>query len=329
MKNMYIKNMYKRPMFYILVPVIFFFSTAMVFAQEDRKGTLINMQTIPLDDVETLTITSQAGFLILLESENDCVVVKEYRDDNGKRNNTPTVDVRPFTSIISSDIDPNVEVTVESVVRIMPFQADGRIEVYIPASYRGVFQLTATGGMIRSEMNLNSGRQVDITVTNGDLELKRVSAGLINIAVSSGSFQAEKLAGAEINIRHTSGRIEIGEALGLLSIEALSGPITVWKLTGGGSIVTQAGTIDVGLYDAIDDFSCILTTGSITITTPSDLFYNLDAETQRGAITVTPPGGISPISTHGSVRWTFGKEGNITISAKVSTGSITIGHGED
>jgi hypothetical protein len=323
------KNMYKWPMLYILAPVIFFLGAVMVFAQEDREGTLINMQTIPLDGVETLTITSRAEFLMLLESKNDSVVVKEYRDENGKQNNNPTVDVRPFTSIISSDIDPDWEVTVESIVRITPFQADGRVEVYIPASYQGVFRLTATGGMIRSEMNLDSVRQVDITVTNGDLELKRVSAERINIALSSGSFQAEKLAGKEINIHHTSGRIEIGEALGLLSIEALSGPITVRELTGGGSIVTQAGTIDVGLRNAMDDFSCTLTTGNITITTPSDLFYNLDAEAGKGAITVIPPGGSSPISTHGSVRWTFGKEGNITISARVSTGSITVSPGTE
>lgn len=321
------KNVYNRPMLYILAPVIFFLGAAAVFAQEDTKGTLINMQTIPLDEAETLTITSRAELLILLESENDCVVMKEYRDGSRKRKDDPDMDIRAFTPVISADVDPNLEITVESIVRITPFQTDGCVEVYIPASYRGGILLTATGGMIRSEMNLDSGREVDITVTNGDLELKRVSAGRINISVSSGYLQAEKLAGAAINLRHTGGRIEIGEVLGRLSIEALSGPITVEELTGGGSIVTQAGTIDVGLRDAMDDFSCTLTTGSITITTPEDLFYNLDAEADKGTITVTSPGGSSPISTRGSVRWTFGKEANITISARVSTGSITIGPG--
>jgi DUF4097 and DUF4098 domain-containing protein YvlB len=176
-------------------------------------------------------------------------------------------------------------------------------------------------------MNLDSGRQVDITITNGDLELKRVSAERINIAMSSGSFLAEKLAGAEINVRHTSGRIEIGEALGRLSIEALSGPITVRELTGGGSIVTQAGTIDVGLYDVMDDFSCALTTGNITIVTPSDLSYKLDAEAKSGTVTITPPRGGSPISARGSVQRTFGAEADITISARVLTGSVAVGPG--
>jgi hypothetical protein len=323
---MYTKDMNYRPMLSGIL--IFFLVTAAAFARNDGKETLVNMQTIPMDKVETLTITSRAELLILLESENDSVVVKEYRDDGRKQDKKQAADVHPFTSIINSAVNSEFEVTIESTTRIMPPRTDGRIEVYIPASYRGVFQLTAEGGMIRSEMNLDSGWQVDITIANGDLELKRVSAERINISLSSGSFQVEKLAGAEINIRHTSGRIEIGEALGILSVEALSGPIAVRELTGGGSIVTQAGTIDVGLRDIMDNFSCSLTTGSITIVTPPDLSYKLNAEAQSGMVTVTPPDGGSPISAlSSSIRRTFGDEADITIAARVSTGSVTVGPG--
>ncbi|MDR2742553.1 MAG: DUF4097 domain-containing protein [Treponema sp.] len=317
------KDMHKRPLFSLML--IFFPIAATVFAQEAGKETLINMQTIPMDKVETLTITSRAELLILLESENDSVVVKEYRDASRKQNKKEAVDTRPVTSIVNSDVNSGFEVTIESTTRLMPSRTDGRIEVYIPASYRGIFRLTADGGTIRSETNLDSGWQVDITITNGDLELKRVSAERINISVSSGSFLVEKLAGAEINVRHTSGRIEIGEALGILSIEALSGPIAIQELTGGGSIVTQAGTIDVGLRDVMDDFSCTLTTGNITIATPPDLSYKLNAEAQSGMVTVTPPDGGPPISAlSSSIRRTFGDEADITIAAKVLTGSVTV-----
>jgi DUF4097 and DUF4098 domain-containing protein YvlB len=323
------KGLYKQRMLYSTL--IFSFVAASAFAQEDGKAALVNMQTIPMDGVETLTITSRADLLVLLESENDSVVVKEYRDDSRKRDKERSknqVDNRPFTSILDPGAESGFKVTIESsAARIAPSPDGGRIEVYIPASYRGAFQITADGGVIRSEMNLDSGWLVDITVTNGDLELKRASAGRINIAVSSGSFLAEKLAGSEIALRHTSGRIEIGEALGRLSIEALSGPITVRELTGGGSIVTQSGTINVGLRDAMDDFSCALTAGSITITTPANLSYKLDAEAESGTVTITPPRGGPPISAHGSVKRTFGAVADITISARVSTGSIAIGPG--
>jgi DUF4097 and DUF4098 domain-containing protein YvlB len=310
-------------MFYILI--IFCLNGAVVFAQEDPQGTLVNMKTIPMSEVETLTINSRADLLLLLESRNDKVVVKEYQDDSRNQNNSQNVDTPSINSIVSSlGLDSEYEYIIESTTRISPSPIDGYIEVYIPPSFRGAFSITAEGGIIRSKVNLYSDRQVDITITNGDLELKQVSARQINISVSSGSFQAENLTGGGINLRHTSGSIEIGKARGRLSIEALSGPITVRELTGGGKIVTQAGSIDVGLRSMTADFSCALTTGSITIITPPDLFFNVDAEAKSGMVTVTPPRG-SPISTPGPVHWNFGEEAAGVISAKVSTGSVAIG----
>lgn len=314
------KALYMRLAFSILM--VFCLTVTAVFAQEE-KNILVNMKTIPMKEVETLTINSCADLLILLESKNNSVVIKEYQDESQKNNNQSN---RSITSVVSSEIDADTgyEFTIETLTRVSPFPINGYTEVYIPASFRGALSIIAEGGIVRSEVNLYSSRQVDISITNGDLELKQVAAERINIAVSSGSFQAERLSGTEISLRHTSGIIEIGEARGRLSVEALSGPITVRELIGGGSIVTRAGTINVELGNAMDDFSCALTTGSITITTPSDLFYNLNAEAKSGDITVTPPRG-SPIKAHGSVQWVFGNEADVTISAKVSTGSITVG----
>jgi hypothetical protein len=304
------------------IPMVFCLTVTAVFAQEE-KNILVNMKTIPMKDVETLTINSCAGLLILLESKNNSVVMKEYQDESGKNTSQGNPSV---TSVINSEVDADTgyEFTIETVTRVSPFPIGGYTEVYIPASFRGAISIIAEGGIVRSEVNLYSNRQVDISITDGDLELKQVFARQIKIAVSSGSFQAEKLSGTEISLHHTSGLIDIGEVRGRLSVEALSGPITVRELTGGGSIVTQAGTINVGLRNAMDDFSCALTTGSITITTPSDLFYNLDAEAKSGAITVTPPRG-TPIKAYGSVQWVFGSEADVTISTRVSTGSITVG----
>jgi DUF4097 and DUF4098 domain-containing protein YvlB len=310
-------------MLYILV--IFCLNAAAVFAQDVQQGTLVNMKTIPMKEVETLTINSRTDLLLLLESHNDKVVVKEYQGDSESQNNIQNFDTPSIKSIVSSlGLDAEFDYVIESTTRITSSPIDRYIEVYLPTSFRGAFSITAEGGIIRSEVNLYSDRQVDITITNGDLELKGVSARKINISVSSGSFQAEKLTGKEINLRHTSGSIDIGVAQGQLSIEALSGPITVGELTGGGSIVTRSGSIDIGLRNMMADFSCALTTGNITITTPPDLFFNVNAEAKSGTITVTPPRG-SPISTSGPVQWNFGEEAAGAISAKVSTGSVVIG----
>ncbi|MDR0377170.1 MAG: DUF4097 domain-containing protein [Spirochaetaceae bacterium] len=318
------KARYIRLLVFILV--VFTLNVTAAFALEDQKAALVNMKTIPMGEVETLVINSSAELLVLLESKNSSVVIKEYQDESRKRDNNQNGGNRSFTSIIQSDSDDEFEYIIESITRTPSSPTDGYIEVYIPSAFRGAFAITAAGGIIRSEVDLNSARSVDITITNGDLELKQVSAGEINIAVSSGSFQAEKLIGTEINLRHTSGSIEIGKAQGVLSIEAVSGPITVRELIGGGNIVTQAGTIDVGLRNAMNDFSCALSTGTITITTPVDLFFNLDVEAGSGSITVTPPRG-TPITTQGAAQWNLGAEADITISARISTGSVTIGPG--
>jgi DUF4097 and DUF4098 domain-containing protein YvlB len=317
-KERLMKDLYKRPVLYVLA---FFSLTLAAFAQEERKETLINMQTIPLDGVETLTITCRDDVLVLLESKNGKVVVKEYRDESQKQDKTQGSNTLSYTTVDNSVLG----ITVRTTTRTVPFQNNGYTEVYIPPSFLGSFKFTAESSVIRSEVNLNSGREVDIAVTNGDLDLKQVSAERINITMSAGSFRAERLAGAEITMRHSAGPIEIGEVAGLLSLEALSGPIKVKGLTGGGSITTRAGTIDIVLRNAIEDFSCSLTNGSINIAIPQDLSYNLDAEAKSGAVTITPPGGGSPFRVPGSIQWTFGNEAEITLAAKVSTGSIAIG----
>ncbi|MDR3130123.1 MAG: DUF4097 domain-containing protein [Treponema sp.] len=303
------------------------FLTMAVFAQEAKKETLVNMQTIPMDGVETLVIKSQAEFLVLLKSGNDSVVLKEYRDDSREDGNQ-TAYTPPLTSIVNNVFDSGFDVTIKSTTRSMQPQTGDFMEVYIPASYKGNFQLTAEGGIIHSKTDVDVAGQVDIVIANGDLELRRISGGRINISMSEGSFKAEKLTGAEINVRHTSGSIEIGAAQGLLSIEALSGPITVRELDGGGSIATQTGSIDVGLRNVTNDFSCVLTMGSVNITTPPDMSCNISAEAQNGTVTVTPYGGKSPISAQSFfMRRPISRGPDITITAKVLAGSITIGPG--
>jgi hypothetical protein len=101
----------------------------------------------------------------------------------------------------------------------------------------------------------------------------------------------------------------------------------VGKLAGGGSITTQAGAINIALINATQDFSCALNTGTINIATSSDLSYNLDAEVKSGLVEVTPFGGGGPFRIPGSIQWTFGNKAEITIAARVSTGSITVGSG--
>jgi DUF4097 and DUF4098 domain-containing protein YvlB len=199
-----------------------------------------------------------------------------------------------------------------------------RLEVYIPKSYRGALLLNGGEGTIRSEVNLDSGQQIDIYLTSGNLDLKRVSADRINITMTSGTIRAEKLAAAAINVRNTSGMVEIGEALGALSIESSSGPIVIRQMTGYGSVTTQSGAIELGLRKMMGDLSCAVTIGNINITTPRNLSYNLDAEIKGGVISVMPPDGAYPINSPGAIRQAFGPYPDITITARVFTGTITV-----
>jgi DUF4097 and DUF4098 domain-containing protein YvlB len=187
--------------------------------------------------------------------------------------------------------------------------------------------INAGGGTIRSEVNLDSGQQIDISINSGNLDLKRVSADRINITMTSGAIRVEKLAAATISVRSTSGMVEIGEALGVLSIESFSGPIVIRQMTGHGNVSTQSGSIELGLRKMMGDLSCAVTTGNISISTPRNLSYNLDAEIKGGVISIIPPDGASPINSPGIIQRAFGPYPDITITARVFTGAITVGSG--
>jgi hypothetical protein len=304
--------------------LLLFLIGTVVFAQEQAAQTNGNAEETPartqifsMENVGSLAINYQADFIVFLESENEDLVVKEYLGQSQDGNSG----VRsPYAEITNS----GQGVAVQGSARSVTSTTGTRLEVYIPQSYRGAFLINSGGGTIRSEVNLDSGQQIDITINSGNLDLKRVSAGRINITMTSGTIRAEKLAAAHINVRNTSGMVDIGEALGALSIESSSGPIIIRQVTGYGSVSTQSGTIELGLLKMMGDLSCAVTIGNINITTPRNLSYNLDAEIQGGMISVIPPDGTYPINSPGAIRQAFGPYPDITITARVFTGTITV-----
>jgi DUF4097 and DUF4098 domain-containing protein YvlB len=285
---------------------VFLFAAAAAFAQELPQG---NTQEVSLNGIESIVIDYQVSTIVFLENDDDTLLFTDYLVED--------VD-DGYTDISRS----GRELTIEGS------GGTGRVEVYLPKSYEGSIQLLSTDCAVRFDLDLENVRDLEISLTNGNVEIRQITAEWISITVSSGYIKARRLAAKDIQIKNTSGLVEVDEAEGCVTIECFSGPIRVKNLAGEGSFSTQSGTIDVEVRhsDAIGDLLFSVTTGTINIRVPRSLSFILDAEVSLGEV-IIPTGGRTGFGGRNSAKQSFGDSPEVTITARVYTGTITINPG--
>jgi hypothetical protein len=294
-----------------LLLTVFFLTAVLVFSQ---NWPLVNSQTFSMEDIDSLVISYQADSIIFLESSDSNLMFKEYLDQN-------------IENAYSMVTQSGRTLTIEGSMGPRRSTGNAWVEIYLPPSYRGLFRLTASGGMIRSDINWESDRQIDITLIRGNLELRRVAAERINITISAGSIRAGRLAGKEIRVRNTSGSIDVNESSGTLDVESSSGPLAIRNMTGKGNFRIQSGNVDIGLREASGDLAFSVTSGSFNLALPRGLPFNLNAESRGGMIHVQAFGETSDVFAGNRTIRPFGPSPKITIAPQVVSGVITISDG--
>jgi hypothetical protein len=324
-----------------------FLTAAAGYGLEDLP--LVHTETVDLEGVGDFSISYGQDAVILRESGTGGLVIKEYMNRDNRR----------YYTRISRSAG-----TLQIRRGRRPWFSWGwkaRVEIYLPRSFRGNLRITNSSGTLSGELDLLDYRSVDVSVSSGTVLLKdisgdsvslRVSSGELDtgavrgnslVSVSSGRLRIGSLTGGENRIKVSSGRLRIGslEGPGIFEISSgnaavervrgrvetdiSSGSLELGEFSGQGLFELSSGNLQLDLRDLEGDLHFKLSGGSVDLSLPAALSFNLDAVTKSGVVRVNENGGeLFKVSGNSTVLRPLGPSPERTIFARTSSGNLTI-----
>jgi DUF4097 and DUF4098 domain-containing protein YvlB len=260
-----------------------FFGVNQLFAAGNLK--LVNTQTLDMNSVETLNILYSSDNIVLLESNNDNLVLKEFMSRN-----------RPK---YCANIEKSQgSITINSGMR--PWFIRTRIEIYVPKTFSENLFVKLRSGNLTSDYSMNY-RKIKLSVSSGNININNVSSenALANVS---------------------SGNIMINSCQGKINAFNKSGTITVNDFSGGGMFDVKSGKINLTINDITGDLSLSANSGIINLTTSENASFILDADVRSGNIRA--PDLKTQVNTN--VQHSVGSNPIHKISAKCYSGNINI-----
>jgi len=262
---------------------------------------LVNSQIIEMDLVKTLSILYNSDNIVLLESNDNNLVLKEYMTRNR---------AKYYAEIEKSENS----ITIHNGKR--PWLIRTRIEVYIPRIYKNNLTVNLRSGNITIN-NISSG-DIFVEVTSGNIKLNNCQ-GKLNIANRSGNVEVSNFLGeGQINVR--SGNITINNCQGKFNVTDKSGIIEANSFLGEGFFNVGSGIINFTVNDIAGNISLSSTSGNINFLIGSNISFILDAEVRSGNIRIPNLGRL----VNAKVQHNIGTEPVYTLLVKCGSGNINI-----
>ena len=217
------------------------------FSFKNMKRKLIYNESLELTNIEKINIKSKSSDINIYESDSDQIIIKVYGNEKNK------VDVINEEDTLSINLRSKSNVCFGICL-------GSKIDVYVPSTFEGKFNIDTTSGDINSE--LSSYNDYVINVTSGDIELN--NANSLAGKATSGDVEINKL-NSYIDFKTTSGDIEIDEFIvnKNSSIKVTSGDVSIDKcLNAYVEASVKSGDIDINKNDRHAEFELKITTTS-------------------------------------------------------------------
>ena len=176
------------------------------------------------------------------------------------------------------------------------------IDVYLPDSYTGDLDLSASSGSIRIEgyslnalsceassgnvnmQNIDADR-VDARTSSGDIKAEGLSGGAFTAKATSGSITGRDISVGKIDLNTSSGDMRFNGVSGDIEASTSSGRIEVEEITGSGTVdaKTSSGDILMSFADMGSDLRFNTSSGSVKLWFPRDAAFGLDFDTSSGS----------------------------------------------
>ena len=169
---------------------------------------LVNSQIIEIDLAKTLSILYNSDNIVLLESNDNNLVLKEYMTRNR---------AKYYAEIEKSEYS----ITIHNGQR--PWLIRTRIEIYIPKIFTNNLSVNLRSGNITIN-NISPG-DIFVEVSSGNIKLINCQGKLI-IANRSGNVEVRNFLGeGQINVKSGNINFTVNDILGNISLSSTSGNI--------------------------------------------------------------------------------------------------------
>jgi lia operon protein LiaG len=272
---------------------------------------MVNDKTFNLSAINTVSIFYDSGKVIFLEGQSDQISFKEYLNSDNEKY---------FAQIMTN----GNEVSIKCGARPLFRHLRARLEVYLPPSFEGKYQLSLGSGMLEAETDINAAETVNISVSSGSLRLQKVNAKKIKIQSASGSIHSAGLYG-ETEVKLSSGSLFLDALSGSEhNIQLSSGSAKIGGVSGKGKFSSASGNITLKAAELSGDLSFELSSGSLNLALPKGAAFILDAETLSGNINVKSSVDSYTLKERSSVVRPIGENPEFSVFANVGSGNITI-----
>ncbi len=277
---------------------------------EQKASALVNTLTFDTGNFQSLRLDYDADDILVLKSDHDSVILKEYMNEDKK-------DYYARTSTHKG------ELLITEGDRPKHTGFESYIEIYIPQNYAGNLSLHSTSGTINSEIALNLPGDFSLDTTSGVVKVSNAKASNINSTSTNGSLYFENINADTINILTTNATTSLDQANGAIRYQSKGGKLTALRLSSSGSFNASGdGSIDISFTDVTGDISAYAKNGTLTLELPNPLSFKFLAATKEGSIDTSFADLL--VTTGRTAAGTVGDSPEITIELETRNGEIKV-----
>lgn len=265
---------------------------------------LVNSQTLEMNLVKNLTVSYSSDNIVLLESNDSRLVLKEFMTRNNPE----------YFAKIENSQD---SITIRNGKR--PWIIRTRIEIYIPKTFTDNLDVNLRSGNLTANYRMNQ-KTINLSVSSGNLKTSNISSENVVVEVSSGNITIDELIGNDLTVRNGSGNININSIQGKVNTTNRSGNIVVNNFVGEGKFDVKSGSIDLTVNDIIGDISLSSNSGNLFLIMGQNISFVLDAEVRSG--TINAPNLKRQVNT--KVQHNIGLAPVYKVFAKCGSGNISV-----
>lgn len=296
-------------MFALLLYVFVLYCMSACGKQQTAK--LANEMVFPLEGIKSVAISYDDETVTFFEGESDSLIIREYMSENKKA----------YRARVNQGMG-SIQVSEGE----KPFFQKGFIryvEVYLPQSYSGNLEVTATDGCIdmsEVEVSLKSFR---VDCTSGIFELKKASAEEIYFSSTRGKLELGDIEGEQIRIETTQGEVSCERGKGNITYTSTSGNAEFRSVSGAGVYRAEnSGKLAVVYEEVTGDLSFYNKNDEVEIELPAKLSFAFEAVTKNGSIQTNFQEELSVNSNQ--VSGTVGNAPEVTVKVETKNGNIRV-----
>ncbi|MDR2134880.1 MAG: DUF4097 domain-containing protein [Treponema sp.] len=268
-------------------------------------------RSFDMGDIDSLVISYRWGDVTLALTDGGSLVIRE------RLRRTASAGVENAGGVL--------RITGAKMPWFFGWTAGNTAHIAVPRSFQGSFRLDLRSGTLKGADDFSTAGEVEISLSSGIIEMKRLGARKIDLRVSSGTFRSLGLYG-ESRIKVSSGSVFCAGLEGSAHrLEARSGSLRIGRGRGIFDAAVHSGNISLEMAGLDGNLSFNVRSGNVRLALPEGAAFNLDAETSSGSVSVRSADGGYEVKDRSSVARPIGENPRHTVFARVASGDIEIG----